>query len=67
MTDQHPGHDGVIGELIEDALRAKIERCMRLLAIIEPNVDDWEFPLGTREDIAALLDQHYGKGVRPDE
>ena len=58
-------HD-VTSDMLSDHYDILI-RAMELLTAVEPCIDDWNYPICLKHDVTTLLDEYYGKGVRPDE
>lgn len=44
-----------------------IERVMPILAQIEPSIDDWNYPIGMKDEVKELCDLYFGEGIRPED
>ena len=43
-----------------------LEKAMAYLVFVEPGIDDWNYPIGMKEEVKKLLDDYYGEGIRPE-
>ncbi len=43
-----------------------LAKAMHYLSVVEPGIDNWNYPLGMKEEVKKLCDNYFGVGVRPE-
>ncbi len=47
-------------------LKGDNRQAMELMADVEYGLDEWNYPIGTKQNVEKMCDDFFGKGIRPE-